>query len=53
VPPLFDVGFVKRLHSTIANGKMTANRAAELLDMDRDGLLELFSEHHLADPINS
>jgi Zn-dependent peptidase ImmA (M78 family)/transcriptional regulator with XRE-family HTH domain len=53
MPPRFDADFVKRLHSAIENGRMTANRAAELLDMDRDELLSLFTEHHLTDPINS
>ena len=53
MPPRFDADFVKRLHLAIENGRMTANRAAELLDMDRDELLGLFTEHHLTDPINS
>jgi Zn-dependent peptidase ImmA (M78 family)/DNA-binding XRE family transcriptional regulator len=52
-PLRFETEFVKRLHVAIADGKMTANRASDLLEVDRDELIEVFSEHGLTDPINS
>lgn len=48
-----EIGFVQRLHQAIADGRMTANRAGQLLDATREELLEVFREHRLTDPINS
>lgn len=52
-PPRFEESFVKRLHRAIDDGRMTANAAAELLELTREELISVFSEYGLNDPVNS
>lgn len=52
-PPLFEENFVRRLHRVIDDGRMTANAAAELLDLTRDRLAAVFADYGLSNPINA
>lgn len=49
----FEKNFVRRLQVALADGRMSVNRAASLLEMSRDELSEVFVEHALASPIDN
>jgi Zn-dependent peptidase ImmA (M78 family) len=49
----FEKNFVRRLHLALADGRMSVNRAASLMEMSRDELSEIFTEHELASPIDN
>lgn len=48
--PPFDRGFVQRLHRALAQGRLTANHAADMLEYDRPELAGLFIAYGLNDP---
>jgi Zn-dependent peptidase ImmA (M78 family)/DNA-binding XRE family transcriptional regulator len=52
-PPRFEKNFIRRFHRAIDDGRMTANAAAELLELPREELISVFSEHGFSDPINA
>lgn len=52
-PPPLEPAFVQRLHTVLADGRMTANAAADFLELSREELPGLFAEHGLSDPVNT
>ncbi len=51
--PPFEESFVTRLHRAINDGRMTANAAAESVELSREELNSIFAQYGLSDPINS
>ncbi len=49
-PNLYNTEFVRRLHSVLAQGRVTARKAAELLDCDLDDLEALFTAYRHSTP---
>ena len=49
-PNLYSAEFVRRLHSVLAQGRVTARKAAELLECDLDDLAALFAAYGHATP---
>lgn len=49
----FERNFVRRLQVALADGRMSVNRAASLLEMSRRELSDVFAEHELASPIDN
>jgi len=46
----FDRSFVQRLHRALAQGRLTVNHAADMLEYDRPELAGLFTAYGLKDP---
>jgi len=50
-PPLFSLAFVKVISTSIEQGRISASRAAKLLDLSREALRDLFAAHGVATPV--
>ena len=51
-PPLFSKPFVEVIARAIGEGRVTARRAADLLDMTLEDLIDLCSTHGVAAPFD-
>ena len=51
-PGLFNVEFIKRLHTGLAKGQLSVRRAADILDLTIESMADLFHEHKLSVPFD-
>jgi hypothetical protein len=51
-PPLFSKSFMEVLGQAINEGRISARRAANLLDLTVDDLSDLFAEHAVEAPVD-